>query len=170
MAIKVSLIDSKYNDGSTCTTSYYIEYKKTVDSNYMVLGTQYASPLVIDNLDDDTSYDFRITRTCCNGVIATPTITTITTTKTDTPTSFEGTAGDTQVSLTWDAVSGANKYIVEMGEQSDYSDAVVIYEGATNSYVKTGLSNGTLYYFRVRAVDDGYLASDWAIDSATPTL
>lgn len=170
MAKKIFIIDSTFNDGNTCTQSYYVEVKKAADSSYIEVGTQYSSPIVVDNLDDTTAYNVRITRTCCNGVVASPIVYDINTTLTDTPTSFEGTAGDTQVSLTWDNVTGADTYIVEMGEQSDYSDATQIYKGSTNSYVKTGLTNGTPYYFRVRAIDNGYLASDWAIDSATPTL
>jgi hypothetical protein len=58
-----------------CTQSYRVEYKRASETQYQVLSpSPSVSPIVIGGLDACTTYNFRITRRCCNGqesVIAT---------------------------------------------------------------------------------------------------
>ena len=168
---KLFIKDTAYNDGETCTKSYYVEVKKASSDSYQIAlaPVQYSSPIVVENLDDDTAYNIRITRTCCDGSVASPVIINVTTTQLGEPAGFAATAGDTEVSLAWDAVSGADKYSLERALESDYSDAIEVYNNSTNSFTDTGRTNGTTYYYRVRSYSSTKLASDFSTDSATPT-
>lgn len=68
------------------------------------------------------------------------------------PTGLTATPGSMQVSLSWSASSGAASYNVERGTVSGgpYS---TINSPTTTTYVDTGLTNGTTYYYVVTAVN-----------------
>jgi predicted carbohydrate-binding protein with CBM5 and CBM33 domain len=69
------------------------------------------------------------------------------------PTGLTGTAGNAQASLSWPAVSGATTYNVKRSATSGgpYSN---VQTGVTaTSYVNTGLTNGTIYYYVITAVN-----------------
>lgn len=67
----------------------------------------------------------------------------------DVPTGLRATEGDTRVTLNWTAVAGAAKYRI-------YRDGTALAsEPATNSFINTGLTNGTLYEYAVSALDAG---------------
>lgn len=69
-----------------------------------------------------------------------------------------------QVSTSWTAVTGATGYSVQWStNQSSWSTSTV----TTTSRAVTGLNEGTLYYFRVRAEMDGNLGPWSAVDTAT---
>lgn len=57
-----------------CNEGYIVEYKLTGEVDYT---RQYpdpiTEPIVITNLLDDSEYDIRITRKCCNGSESDPT-------------------------------------------------------------------------------------------------
>lgn len=73
-----NIIITDHNDGVTCTSFYGIRIKQTADSAWTVLPNQYGtlggSPaayyVTIEPMVDDTSYDYEITRHCCNGSIS----------------------------------------------------------------------------------------------------
>lgn len=88
----------------------------------------------------------------------------------DTPANFTATPGDTTMSLTWDAVTNATGYTLLRNTVNTTSGATSIYTGATPSFGDTGLSNGTLYYYFVKATAPGYTASANATTSGTPTV
>ncbi|MGD0732354.1 MAG: sugar-binding protein [Terracidiphilus sp.] len=89
------------------------------------------------------------------------------------PTNLQAVAGDTQVSLSWTAVSGATSYNVYMN-----SGTTPIATGiTTTSYVVwsqtfstgVGLSNGTNYTFNVAAVNSSGAGTLSSTVNATPT-
>ncbi len=153
-----------------CIDYYQIEYKLNTSAGYTLAENQYTLPLYLYNLEDDANYDVRITPFCCNGQYGTPLIFVVSTTSLVAPTNFTATAGDTEVILDWDDMADADNYIVEMGQVSDYSDAVQIYSGSVSGHTETGLINGEEYFFRVKQQRTGFPDSDWSTDSAIPTL
>lgn len=93
------------------------------------------------------------------------------------PTSLSGTAGNTQVVLTWtapgsDGGSAITDYVVQYSSDSGstwttFSDGTSSSTGAT----VTGLTNGTAYVFRVAAVNAvGTGSYSTASDAVTPTV
>ena len=61
------------------------------------------------------------------------------------PTGVVATAGDAQVALTWTAVAGATSYQV-------LRNGVLIANPVSNSYVDTGVTNGTTYTYTLKTV------------------
>jgi len=71
-----------------------------------------------------------------------------------------GTAGQTQLNLTWNANTGPgiDHYNVYRGTVAGFivtpGTTVPLATPTTNSYMDTGLTPGTFYYYRVAAVDN----------------
>jgi len=77
------------------------------------------------------------------------------------PTNLVATGGNTQVSLTWTAVTGATGYQV-------WRNGTQIATPTTASYTDTGLTNGTAYTYTVRTVSASGVSVDSAPATATP--
>lgn len=70
------------------------------------------------------------------------------------PTGLAATPGNTQISLSWSASSGATSYEIYRGTTSNGQNATPIASGVTaTNYTNTGLTNGTTYYYKVKAVN-----------------
>ncbi len=81
------------------------------------------------------------------------------------------TAGDGQVRLVWDSVGGATAYNVYTSTTSgEYGAAAGTVAAAVYSYDAVGLTNGTTYYFVVKAVNGGGSSAASAEVSATPQV
>lgn len=86
-----------------------------------------------------------------------------------TPSNVAATAGNTQVTLTWDAVSGAASYSVYFATSSGVTTANGTRLTAAGSpYTHTGLTNGTTYHYVVVAVNAAGQSSPSPEVSATP--
>jgi hypothetical protein len=83
-----------------------------------------------------------------------------------TPTGLTITPANTQLTISWSAVANATSYTVQ--DSLDGVNYFTSYEGATPSTVLSALTNGTLYYIRVKATAAGYTDSAWATGSGTP--
>lgn len=91
-----------------------------------------------------------------------------------TPASFAavlGTDPDTEVDLSWTAVPNASSLELQFsttGGGGPWSTAIPLAGGAT-SYAATGLTPGTTYHYRLRAVGDGvtYSNSSYAVTAIT---
>lgn len=88
------------------------------------------------------------------------------------PTGLTATAGNGQVELSWSGVSGAVTYDVYKGTASGSygSIPVATVSGATYSYTETDLTNGTTYFFVVKASNAGGYSDNSNEVSATPQV
>ncbi len=67
-----------------------------------------------------------------------------------------------EVKLQWNAVSGANKYTVQVSEYQDFSSLFTSKSGiASSSYTVSGLESNTTYYWRVSS-SNNCNESDWS--------
>ena len=83
------------------------------------------------------------------------------------PTGLAATAGNAQVSLTWNVSSGATSYYVKRSTTSGGPYTQVGAPTATD-YTDTGLTNGTPYFYVVSAVNSGGESANSTEASATP--
>ena len=84
------------------------------------------------------------------------------------PTGVTATAGNGAVTLRWNAVSGASAYRVYRGTTSG-GPYTLVASTTSRNYSNTGLTNGTTYYYVVRAYNSTIQSIDSQQVSATPT-
>jgi len=84
------------------------------------------------------------------------------------PTGLSAVAGDAQVTLSWNASSGATSYYVKRSITSG-NGYTAMATNASITLTNTGLTNGTLYYFVVSAVNAYGEGSNSAQVSVRPT-
>ncbi|HTT88074.1 MAG TPA: fibronectin type III domain-containing protein, partial [Acidimicrobiales bacterium] len=146
------------SDGGSAITSYNV-YEGTSSGGETLLQStgSTAATFTVTGLTNGTTYYFEVA--AVNGVgaglvsneaFATPA------TIPGAPTGLSATPGDSQVSLTWsapasDGGSAITSYNVYEGTSSGGETLVTNVTGA--SYLATGLTNGTNYYFEVSAVN-----------------
>lgn len=85
--------------------------------------------------------------------------------------SLTATAGSGEVSLSWTASTGtlANITSYQVGTSTSSGTGFTFESvGNVTSYTKTGLANGTTYYFRVRAIAGALFLVESSEKSATP--
>lgn len=88
------------------------------------------------------------------------------------PTGLAATAGNGQATLSWNPLSGdVAAYTIHQGAAPTTLAPVGEVGAGTSSWIATGLTNGTTYYFAVAALDSARSASDLSEStSATPFL
>ena len=84
------------------------------------------------------------------------------------PTGLTATAGNGQVSLTWNASAGATSYNVKRSTASG-GPYTTISSPTTTSYSDTSVTNGTPYYYVVSAVNSAGESANSTQASATPS-
>ena len=85
------------------------------------------------------------------------------------PTNLTATPGTAQVALSWTASSGATSYSIYRGTSSG-NEATTVATGVTGTtYTNTGLTNGTMYYYRITATNSSGTSGYSNEASATPT-
>ncbi|HME34326.1 MAG TPA: glycoside hydrolase family 44 protein [Candidatus Sulfotelmatobacter sp.] len=85
-----------------------------------------------------------------------------------TPTGLTATAGNAQVSLTWNASTGATSYNVGRATTSG-GPYTTISPPTTTNYTDTTVTNGTTYYYVVAAVNSAGTSANSSQVSAKPT-
>ena len=83
------------------------------------------------------------------------------------PTGLTSSVGNSQISLSWSAVSGATSYRVKRSTVGGGPYSTVSSPAAA-SFTNTGLTNGTTYYFVVSAVNETGEGANSSQISATP--
>ena len=110
------------------------------------------------NLTNGTTYFYRVAATNSGGsslpsapVSATPVAPPAPPPPPSVPTGLAATAGNAQVSLVWGGVTGATGYTVYRTTTAGAQGDPIMTGLASPSFINTGLTNGTTYYYRVAA-------------------
>ena len=85
------------------------------------------------------------------------------------PTGLTATPGNAQVSLSWNASTGASSYNVKRSTTSGGPYTTIATGVTSTSFTNTGLTNGTTYFFVVSAVNSAGESGNSNQASATPT-
>jgi lysophospholipase L1-like esterase/fibronectin type 3 domain-containing protein len=93
-----------------------------------------------------------------------------TTTPPSPPTGLSAVAGNTQITLSWTASSGATSYNVKRSTVSGGPYTTLATGITATTYTNTGLTNGTVYYYVVSAVNTAGESANSNQASATPVL
>jgi len=86
----------------------------------------------------------------------------------DAPSSLSAVAGNQKIDLSWNSVSGATSYQVMRRTSPGGTYSTVASNVTNTSYTNSGLTNGTTYYYIVRAKKAKLLSDDSPEASATP--
>ncbi len=156
-------------NASSGATSYHVKRSTTTGGPY----TQMAAPTTTSDVDtglaNGTTYFYVVSALNSAGesgnsaeASATPVLPVPAT-----PTGLTATAGDTQVTLSWNASSAATSYHVKRATVSGGPYTTVASPSGTSD-TDTGLTNGTTYYYVVSAVNAAGQSANSSQASATP--
>jgi len=159
-------------NASTGATSYNVKRSTTSGGPYTKISSPTAPSYTDTGLTNGTPYYYVVTAVNSAGESAASSQATATPTTPVTipaaPTGLQATAGNAQVSLTWSASTGATSYNVKRSTTSG-GPYTRISSPSTTSYMDTGLTNGTPYYYVVTAVNSAGESNPSAQVTATPT-
>ncbi len=158
-------------NASSGATSYNVKRSTTNSGPYTTVASPTTTSYTNTGLTNGTPYYYVVTAVNSAGesnpssqVTATP-IAPVTIPSA--PTGLQATAGNAQVSLTWNASTGATSYNVKRSATSG-GPCTTIASPTTTSYTNTGLTNGTPYYYVVTAVNSAGESNPSSQATATP--
>ena len=133
-------------------------YQITNSTSGNVAGV-YMATLPLSNVTAADAASYTVTVTNTNGTATSPAgaLTVLTPPVLNSLPAF--TAG-TSRSITWPAVSGATNYIVQVATNAGFTTGLSSQTVATTYANFTGLSNGTLYYYRATAMSGSSTTAD----------
>jgi hypothetical protein len=146
------------NDGGSAITAYTVT---SIPGGIQSIDV--ASPILVSGLTNGTPYTFTMTATNAVGtgpISATSSPAVTPATVPGEPTAVTPTAGDRQVSLSWSAPasnggSEITDYVIDYKINSDSVWSQVGHtESTSTAIIATGLTNGSLYDFRISARND----------------
>ena len=159
--ISPTQINLSWTDTSASATYNYI-YQSTDDANWTYVGSVAATAATYTAagpFNPSTTYYFKVEAYAygAGGYSSPTTAASVTTTAYPaTPTGLTATAvSSSQINLSWAAVSGATGYVVESAASysGPYTQIGTTNGGSTAAYSDTGLSENTLYYYEIYAVN-----------------
>ena len=143
----------------------YEVYRSTrQNSGYSLLGTTTATSYVNTGASTGTTYYYRVKAVNRNGMASGYSNIVSCKAKAAAPAAPSVTAGNSSTGkprLTWKAVSGAVSYRIYRSESRGTGYSLLGTTSST-SYVNTGASTGTTYYYRVKAVNRNGMASGYS--------
>jgi fibronectin type 3 domain-containing protein len=154
---------------STGATSYNVKRSTTSGGPYTTIANVTTTGYTNTGLVNGTTYYYVVSALNASGesansgqVSATPT-----SGIPPAPTGLAATAGNAQVTLSWNASSGATSYNVKRSTTSG-GPYTTVTNVTTTSYTNTGLTNGTTYYYVVSALNGSGESANSSQVSATP--
>jgi fibronectin type 3 domain-containing protein len=157
----------------TGATSYNLYYTagSTVDKNGLKI-TGVTSPRDVTSLTNGTQYAFAVSAVNAGGesglsgvLTATPQVP-----APAAPTIGAAAAGNTKVTVSWTAVTGATSYNLYYIAGSTVDKTGTKVTGVTSPYDVTNLTNGTQYAFALSAVNAGGESALSSVVTSTPPL
>ncbi|MBI4666834.1 MAG: fibronectin type III domain-containing protein [Nitrospinae bacterium] len=126
--------------------------------NATAIQTVSGAPYTHEGLANGQTYFYRVTGVTSGGVespmsdevSATPTVP-----RASAPSSVQATGGDGAVTLSWDAVAGADYYMIYWNTTGGVSMADRNLTATSTSYTHDFLDNGVTYYYRLTSVNGG---------------
>jgi fibronectin type 3 domain-containing protein len=152
-------------------TSYHVKRATTSGGPYTQMGAPTSPSYTDTGLTNGTKYFYVVSALNASGESANSTEVSSTpeTPIPPAPTGLIATAGNQQVSLTWTASSGATTYHVKRSTTSG-GPYTQVAAPTTASYINTGLTNGTKYYYVVSALNTSGESGNSSEVSGTPAL
>ena len=162
---QIDLTWSSATTNGSAITNYTVEYTPSGVSPSTVSTNSTSTSYTVTGLTNGTSYTFKVkaTNSIGDSLYSTASDAAIPFTEPDAPTNVVAVASSTQVALTWNApASNGGKALVvynivgDTGNPSSpgYELGGIYVSGATTSYTVTGLTNGTIHTFSVRATNN----------------
>jgi fibronectin type 3 domain-containing protein len=156
---------------SSGATSYSVYRSTTSGSETLLTGGVSGTSYTDTSVTNGTAYYYKVTATNSSGTSGYSNEANATPSAGSPPTAPSGltaTAGNTQISLSWTASSGATSYTLYRGTSSGSETSLV--SGLTSTtYTNTSLTNGTAYYYKVTATNSAGTSGYSNEASATPT-
>jgi fibronectin type 3 domain-containing protein len=157
-------------NASSGATAYYVKRSTTSGGPYTQIATPTATSYADNSVSNGTKYYYVVSAYNSYGqsansaeVSATP----MAPPPPGAPTGLAATAGNTQVSLTWTASTGATSYHVKRSTTNGGPYTQVSAPTAAN-FTDTGLINNTIYYYVVSALNAAGESANSSQASATP--
>jgi fibronectin type 3 domain-containing protein len=158
-------------NASTGATSYNVKRSTTSGSGYQTVGSATTTSFTDAGLTDGTTYYYVVTAVNSAGesgpssqASAKPAAPAQ---PPPAPTGLTATAGNAQVNLAWNASTGATSYHVKRSTTNG-SGYAQVGTSTTASFNDPGLTNGTIYYYVVTALNSAGESGNSNQASATP--
>jgi hypothetical protein len=158
-------------NASTGATSYNVKRSTTSGGPYTTIATGVtATNFTNTQLVNGTTYFFVVSAVNSAGESGNSNQATATPlgTPPPAPTGLTATPGNAQVTLNWNASSGAASYNVKRSTTSGGPYTTIATGVTSTSFTNTGLTNGTTYFFVVSAVNSAGESGNSNQASATP--
>jgi fibronectin type 3 domain-containing protein len=159
-------------NASTGATSYHVK-RSTASGSETQISAPASNSFTDTGLTNGTKYFYVVSAVNSGGesansseVNAMPTAPAV---PPPTPTGLQVTAGNAQVSLSWNASAGATSYNVKRSTAGGGPFSATLASPAVTNYIDTAVTNGTTYYYVVSAVNASGESANSAQASATPT-
>jgi fibronectin type 3 domain-containing protein len=157
-------------NASSGATAYYVKRSTTTGGPYTQIATPTATSYADNNVSNGTKYYYVVSAYNSYGQSANSgeaSATPIAPPPPGAPAGLQATAGNTQVSLTWTASTGATSYHVKRSTTNG-GPYTQIAAPTTNGYTDSGLTNGTTYYYVVSALNAAGESANSSQANATP--
>jgi hypothetical protein len=157
-------------NASSGATAYYVKRSTTTGGHYTQIATPTATSYADNNVSNGTKYYYVVSAYNSYGQSANSaeaSATPIAPPPPGAPAGLQATSGNTQVSLSWTASTGATSYHVKRSTTNGGPYTQVSAPTAA-SFTDMGLTNGTTYYYVVSALNAAGESANSSQASATP--